>query len=116
MHELGKKIERINTVEKNSNWGLQFYFSVVLGLGDCFSFPKLKELLRKKRFRGNAGFWTIIGKVKKTCKPFNGPVYIRSKKTALETKTTFYPSPYGVLFSTKKCALYFKKCNFVFVS
>ena len=23
---------------------------------------------------------------------------------------------YGVFFSTKKCALYFKKCNFVFVS
>ena len=23
---------------------------------------------------------------------------------------------YGVFFSTKKCALYFKKCNFLFVS
>ena len=43
-------------------------------------------------------------------------IFLVEKKTLLNEKIRSDIPSYDVFFSTKKCAPYLKKCNFVFVS
>ena len=53
---------------------------------------------------------------KKAAKYFDGKVALRSGLSIFKKFNAYIEVIYGVFFSIKKCALYFKKCTFVFVS